>query len=273
MEISLDIRKSIEENAASYFEKAKKEKKKLEGTRKIIKEYTEKLNSLIEEAEQADKKSVLGGKKTPLRKEWYEKFRWFFSSDNYLVIGGRDATTNELVIKKHAEPEDLVFHTEMPGSPFVVVKNKNQGYKDSLDIPESTLQEAAVFTAIFSKAWKQGLAGMKVFCVKPNQLSKTPRSGEFIARGAFMIYGEKKFYNAAMSCAVGIYNDKPMVGPLSAVKKHCKEYVELVQSGESGEKPSDVAKAINKLLGGNLELDTIIRTLPPNCKVKKESVK
>jgi len=45
-----------------------------------------------------------------INKEWYEKFRWFISSDDFLILGGRDATSNEIVIKKHTEKNDLVFH-------------------------------------------------------------------------------------------------------------------------------------------------------------------
>ena len=31
----------------------------------------------------------------------FEKFYWFISSENYLVIGGRDQQQNELVVKKY----------------------------------------------------------------------------------------------------------------------------------------------------------------------------
>ena len=31
-----------------------------------------------------------------LHKEWYEKFRWFYSSEGFLCIGGRDSTTNDI---------------------------------------------------------------------------------------------------------------------------------------------------------------------------------
>ena len=31
----------------------------------------------------------------------FEKFYWFISSDNYLIIGGRDQQQNELVVKKY----------------------------------------------------------------------------------------------------------------------------------------------------------------------------
>ncbi len=31
----------------------------------------------------------------------FEKFYWFISSENYLVIGGRDQQQNELIVKRH----------------------------------------------------------------------------------------------------------------------------------------------------------------------------
>jgi predicted ribosome quality control (RQC) complex YloA/Tae2 family protein len=269
MRISLDIRKSVGENAASYFEKAKKEKKKIEGARKVVADYRKKL-SILEE-EHVEKKAVI---KAQIKKEWYEKFRWFISSEGFLVIGGRDSTTNELVIKKHTNPNDVVFHTDMPGSPFVVVKRERVAglagaAGDAGAFPESTLEEAAIFTAVFSRGWKQGIGGLSVFSVKPEQVSKTARSGEFIAKGAFMIYGEKKFYRTDMSYAVGVWDDKILGGPLSAVKKHCKDFVEIIQGDE---KLSDVAKQIQKKLGKGLdELDDIIRVLPANCRLKRQA--
>lgn len=32
---------------------------------------------------------------------WFERFHWFISSENYLVISGRDAQQNELIVKKY----------------------------------------------------------------------------------------------------------------------------------------------------------------------------
>jgi len=254
MKVGIDIRKSVEENAADYFERAKKDKKKIAGANKIISSFSEKINSF------AEKQEAPAIKMKAAKQEWYEKFRWFISSDDYLVIGGRDATTNEIVIKKHTEKDDIVFHTEMPGSPFIIIKKQGRVG----ELPANTLEEAAVFTAVFSSGWKRGLSTTQVFMVRPEQVSKESQPGEYIAKGAFMIYGEKKFYNPTMSHAIGIYNDRVIGGPLSAVKKHCKDYVEIVQ-GDA--KLSDVAKAVQKKIGGNL--DAILRVLPAGCKIKK----
>jgi predicted ribosome quality control (RQC) complex YloA/Tae2 family protein len=260
MRLSLDIRKPLEENAASYFEKAKKDKKKIEGAKRIVEEYKQKLSALEEEKQKASsEKKVVAAK--PAKKEWYEKFRWFISSDGFLVIGGRDSTTNEVIIKKHTDKDDLVFHTDMAGSPFVVVKREGKAG----DFPSTTIEEAAIFTAVFSRGWKQGLAGLSVFSVKPEQVSKTTKSGEYVSKGAFMIYGNKTFYNPRMNYGVGICNNKIMGAPLSAIKKHCDKLVEIEQGDE---KLSDVAKQIKKSIGG--ELDDIIRTLPASCRLRRQ---
>ncbi len=32
---------------------------------------------------------------------WFERFNWFLSSENYLVISGRDAQQNEILVKRY----------------------------------------------------------------------------------------------------------------------------------------------------------------------------
>ena len=38
---------------------------------------------------------------------WFEKFNWFISSENYLVISGRDAQQNEMIVKRYMSKGDL----------------------------------------------------------------------------------------------------------------------------------------------------------------------
>lgn len=38
---------------------------------------------------------------------WFEKFNWFISSEGYLVLSGRDAQQNEILVKRCA-PWDLL---------------------------------------------------------------------------------------------------------------------------------------------------------------------
>ncbi len=259
MEIELDIRKSLQENASDYFEKAKKLKKKIEGIKKTIAEHEKKLEQEQKRHEKALEMQKQQQKKAHRKTEWFENFRWFVSSDGFLCVGGRDATTNDILIKKNTSQNDIVFHTEAPGSPFVVVKNP-----DSKEIPEQTKQECADFCASFSKAWKLGLGAVEVYCINPGQVSKEAKSGEYLSKGSFMIYGKRDYFSGKMNLAVCIYEQKIMAAPFEAVKKNSSRFVVLVQGSK---KLSDVAKKIQKKLGG--ELDEIVRALPQGVDVKK----
>ena len=248
----LDITKNVEKNAALYFEKAKKIKKKIEGAQRALQENLKKIEVMHLKREKIlVKESKERGFKERVR-EWYEKFRWFVSSEGFLVIGGRDATSNEIVVKKHTEPNDLVFHTDMVGSPFFVVKSEGR------TIGEKTKEEAAQATCTFSRAWKLGLQTTSVFYVAPEQVSKKTKSGEYMGKGAFMIYGKSNYITNELSLAVGINESKQITsGPIDSINASCEKYVVLQQGSE---KASAIAKYIQHKIGGSL--DEIIRALP-----------
>lgn len=247
MNVKIDVAQTIEQNADAYFERAKKARKKLVGLERAMKIRREQP---AKEKKKTDKEQ---------RKQfWFEKFRWFISSDEFLCVGGRDAATNELIVKKHTEPDDLVLHTDMAGSPFVIIK------ADGKNIPQSTIEEAAQFTASMSRAWKNGLGTLDVFYVTPEQVSKEANAGESLGRGAFMIRGKTKYLHPELGLGVGVReiaeNKVLMVGPRLTFKKD-KELIILKQG--TG-KPSDVAKQIKKKFSSVKEdLDTIVRALPP----------
>jgi len=259
MELKLSINKSIEQNAETYFDAAKKFKRKIPGVKKTLDLYKTKLEAAKEHVE-SQQRTV---REPKAKKEWFEKFRWFISSDGFLVIGGRDATTNEIVIKKYTDKNDLVFHTELPGSPFVVIKNT-----ENSNIPKDTIKEAAEFCASFSKSWKSGRTTAELYHITPEQVSKEAPSGmAALPKGSFMINGKRNHHEAALNiaiCNVG----RIMAGPVSAVKKQCEDkdlkYVEIMFGND---KLSDVAKKIQKIIGG--ELDEIVRSLPSECSIKK----
>jgi len=260
MELKLSINKSIEQNAEKYFEQAKKYKKKIPGIKKTLELYKDKL-AQVEEHANSKKQNPREERK---KKEWFEKFRWFLSTDDFLVIGGRDSTTNEIVIKKYTDKNDIVFHTELAGSPFVIVKNP-----ESKTIPDQTIKEAAEFCASFSKSWKSGRTTAELYHIDPNQVTKEAPAGMgALAKGSFMITGKRNLHNAILNLAICNIG-RIMTGPISAIKKQCANknlpYIEIIQ-GES--KVSDVAKKIQKIIGG--ELDEIIRNLPSECTIKKK---
>ena len=258
MEIKICLDKSVEENAQVYFEESKKAKRKLLGAKRALEETKKKLLRAEKSHSLTLKKEEALSTARLRKKDWFEKFRWFISSDNLLVIGGKDASSNEVVIKRHTDSWNIVFHTEAPGSPFVVVKNSNGEV-----VPESTIREAAIFAASFSKAWDLGIRSLDVFEVMPSQVSKEAGSGEYISKGSFMIRGERKIHSVSLELAIGFFlkdNAKViMAGPISAVSSKCKDFVVLKQGSL---KKGEVSKKIMSLFNLSFN-DDILSALPP----------
>ncbi|CAN0421179.1 unnamed protein product, partial [Hapterophycus canaliculatus] len=55
---------------------------------------------------------------------WFEKFNWFITSENFLVLSGRNAQQNEVVVKKYLRPGDIYVHADLHGAASCVVRNK-----------------------------------------------------------------------------------------------------------------------------------------------------
>lgn len=248
MKVTINIHKSVQENAAFYYERAKHSRKKIEGAKKAYEITLEKIKNFEAKAEPKEVKAER-------KKEWYERFRWYKSSDGKIVIGGRDATTNDIIVKKYTEEGDLVFHTEMPGSPFVVIKAEKK------QITEQEINEAAEFCATNSKAWNQGLGTSDVFYVKPSQLKQDHGLG----KGSFNVDGPRTFIKGMVQQGIGLLeNGMVMGGPLEAVKKNCKHFFMIKQGSE---KKSDIAKDLKykfkKLANVDAGLDDLMQALPP----------
>ncbi len=222
----LSLRRSVQTSAATYYSRSKKAEKKLEGAKKALQETRVRIKKIQEKQAEKERKPRAYPQKRR-RKAWYEKFRWFHSSDGFLVIGGRDATTNEILIKKHMEPHDIVFHADIRGAPFVVIKT---GGKTP---PEPTLREAAQLAASYSRAWKDLFTALDVYWVSPHQVDKSPPTGQYLKKGSFMIHGSKNYVrNVPLKVAVGVKSAEQhsvvVSGPPEAISKQTKVYVEVV---------------------------------------------
>ena len=282
MKLTLSYEKTLDQNASASFEQAKQARKKLEKVKETIASFEKKAEKARRE-EQTEFESSFT-KLEHHKKAWYEKFKWSVTSEGFLMIGGRDATTNEIIIKKHTDEGDLVFHTDMAGSPFVVIKKNSLedvqklfGKEISLpaEIGEASIQDAGNFTAIHSRAWKQGMTTTDTFYVTPEQVTKEANAGESLSRGSFVIRGKTSYIPVDLHLAVGIVtSDEPFLlsGPVASVEKWCAKRVRVEQGRE---KTSQVAKDIRSTLRKETELDAdldeLVRMLPSGgCQVVKE---
>ncbi|MFW9941472.1 MAG: ribosome rescue protein RqcH, partial [Candidatus Thorarchaeota archaeon] len=261
-EVYMDLRMSLGENANLIYSKGKKAEKKLQGTIKAIKNTKQKIENLTLEKESIETGIDFLIKKP--KKKWYEKFRWFNSSDGFLIIGGRDASSNEIIFKKYLDSNDLVFHTNFPGSPLVVIKNqKNQ------KITSEAINETAEFVASYSRAWKEGWGAVDVFYVEPPQVSKSPPSGEYLQKGSFIISGKKNFIkNVKIELTIGlklielsdrtneerqIFFPKIISGPEIAIKNQTNHFITIIPSKSSSLTTGKLAKEIKAFYLGNVD--------------------
>lgn len=76
-------------------------------------------------------------------------FREKFASSGKLILGGKDASSNEKLVEQ-AGKEEIVLHTKEKGSPFVNIKLK-KGEKTT----RKDIEEAAIFCTKYSQAWKK----------------------------------------------------------------------------------------------------------------------
>ncbi|MBN1763015.1 MAG: NFACT family protein [Methanomicrobia archaeon] len=270
LQLELDTSVSLHKNASAYYERAKTFRKKREGVERAIEETKARI-----EAEKA-KEVEIAEERLPEKKEevvrvkeeWYEKFRWFETSDGFLVIGGKDATTNELVVKKYMASNDVFCHTQAEGAPVVIAKTGGK------EISEEGLREIAQFAASYSALWKYGFYEGECYCVSGEQVSKTPPSGEYLKKGAFMVRGKRQYFKAALGLCIGIKKDKMVVVPATEAQKEQMEmYVELAPEGEL--EKNELAKEIVKFFVDNAKEDRkeeieriaqyekVLRYLPP----------
>ena len=264
----IDPKITVPENAEIYYEKAKKAKRKTKGALIAIENTKKQLEEIKAKKDIAMEKIDVPKKRVKKNLKWFEKLRWCITSDGVLVIGGRDANSNEDIVKKYLEPNDIYLHADIHGATSTAIKLQDNEINDNI------LKESGEFAASFSSAWSKGFSSQDVFWVSPEQVSKTPESGEFLAKGSFVIRGHRNYIRSAkVKLAVGIVDYKGkriMAGPVEALEKHSDKYV-VIRPGFM--KKEAIAKKIIKRIDDDniLTLDDIIRVLPSGkCDIDNE---
>jgi predicted ribosome quality control (RQC) complex YloA/Tae2 family protein len=215
--------------------------------------------------------------KEQISREWYERYRWFITSDGLLVIGGRDASSNSALIRKHLTEHDIVFHAEVHGSPFFIIKNAAAFTTTQEATINSSLRQVAQATISFSRAWKDGLSSADAYWVMPEQVKKGAPTGQFLPKGSFVIEGKRNYLKGVeLRLAIGIMQlnnrETLLCGPEEAIKKRSIFYAVLLQGGMD---PMNAAKKVKsefvRIAGDNtriaesikrISLDEFVRALP-----------
>ena len=223
--VTIHVHENVEANLGRYYSEIKKYKKKIAGAK-------------IAMEKPLPKRAATKIHMPVLKKKWYHRFRWFFTSDGVLVLGGRDASQNEELVKKYMEGRDLFVHADVHGASVVIVKGTTQ-----------CMDEVTAFAASFSGAWRSGHFSADVYAVRPDQVSKTPESGEYVSRGSFIVRGERTYFrDIPLGIAIGLQTEPEIAvigGAVSAVKRRAR-YMVVLKPGQY--EPNDTAKKVLRIL-------------------------
>ncbi len=252
VEIELDVDKSVGENAGMYYDRAKKMREKVKGAKDALAKAREEIKA-VKKREEKKKKEIRKNR----RRFWFEKYRWFVSSEDFLIIAGRDAKTNEEVVKKHLGSKDLYMHADIHGAPSVVIKTEGR------EVGERTLYEAAQFAVSMSKAWNAGFGNLSAYWVYPSQVSKMGESGEYVAKGAWVVHGKRNYiHKVPLRLGVGEINYQGvkmvMCGAVDAVKSRSEKYF-IIEPGDI--RKEEFAKTLSREFG--IPTEEALRILPP----------
>lgn len=183
--LELHYDESVDENAQRFYEQKKALTDRGVRIEAALAESRHELRRVQKSARKREKKAAY----PPSKRFWFDTYRWTLSSQRVLILGGRDARSNEKLVRKHLNPGDRYVHADLTGAPSVVVK-------EGAEANEQTLREASRFALVHSKAWKLGLGSGSAFWVTPDQVSKTAESGEYLKRGSFMIRGKRNYVHS-----------------------------------------------------------------------------
>lgn len=124
----------------------------------------------------------------------YKKYRWFFTSSGTLVLGGKSAVQNDELLHRIIDSpnEFVIMHTAEPGSPFCVL------LKDKSQVTKSEIEECAVFTGCFSRAWRSGKYKSQVDIFTSSQIHKN--SG--MKPGTWGVYGKVQKISVHLALAI-----------------------------------------------------------------------
>ena len=267
--IKINPEAPLQSIASVLFNEAKRQSGAIKSIDQIKNKTKKKLEKLKNRTEASTQEIIVSEMR---KKNWYERYRWFFTSDDMLAIGGRDAPSNSAVVRKHLGKNDKIFHGDIFGSPFFILK-------DAENPPTNSMNEVAHATVCFSRAWREGMHGLNAFWVNPEQVKKSAPSGQFLPKGSFTIEGKRNFVNIpSLRLAVGIIpqDDHYLLtsGPPETIKKNSLCYAIIEPHGlEMPEVAKKIKLEFSKLeeeITKQINLDDFVRALPAGQSQIKE---
>lgn len=253
--LRISLRTDFNEN---YF----KLKRNLSHIEKSIKRIDEEIASVRERVTEKRREIEMMREimriKSMRKRYWFERYHWYITSEGLIAIGGRDADQNESIVKRYLEDNDLFFHADIQGGSVFILKNSGKAGEESI-------YEVAYLAGCYSRAWSMGFGSIDVFYVKGAQVSKSPPPGEYLAKGSFMIYGERNWVkNIQLRLGIGIEISKDnvprvVIAPPHVISKKTDIYA-IIAPGDLA--PEEVARKLqSKWLELHRDLEIMIKAV------------
>jgi hypothetical protein len=190
IDVDVDIYQSAFANARSYFGAKKvaavKSEKTVEASQKAFKTAEQKIMASLQK-----KQSAISSITKQRQSEWYEKFNWFISTENKLILSGKDLMQSEQLLVKYFKPGDWLVHCDMEDSIFCIVKRIDRE-EDIIGSPTASLLQAGTMVLCNSKPWLTKTV-TSAYWVHHHQVSKIDVFKSLIPQGKFMINGQKNY--------------------------------------------------------------------------------
>ncbi|KAI8842657.1 hypothetical protein BJ741DRAFT_591541 [Chytriomyces cf. hyalinus JEL632] len=141
-----------------------KRKKTISAVSKALKQAEKKINQELK-ATQNSAPLI----RTIRTQYWFEKFIWFVTSENYLVVAGRDPAQTDLLLRRYMKKDDVCVSADVEGAPIALVLNSFSsrgtqsasqqgsappGLTKEAPIPPLTLHQAGTLCVVHSRAWE-----------------------------------------------------------------------------------------------------------------------
>lgn len=177
----------------------------------------------------------------------YKKYKWFFTSSGKLIVGGKSAEQNDelLTLLKATGKDYLAMHTREPGSPFSIIISDEE-------LKKSDLEECAVFTASFSRAWKSKASKAVVDIFSLGNLSKS----RLMKTGTWGVSEKQGSREVKLELVLAVQENTLRAIPEKSAKK---ALLKIIPGAIDKEKQAD---KIALLLKGKFSKQNILQALP-----------
>lgn len=246
--VTLDLGLSAHANASMHFAAKKKHAEKFD---KTMEAQSKAVAAAEARAKAAMEKASSGVKITRARQPlWFEKFHWFITSENCLVLQAKDATQAEMIIERYMLPGDAFVHADIAGAPVTIVKPPPGDFKA---VPSYSLVQAGAAVMCRSSAWNSRAVtsawwttSERVSKISPVAADKLPPGVVHVAREdkrflphAQLIMAFSVMFMVSEKNAEAHKNDRPVRSDFNVLDEEDNDVHEISDDGDDDDVHDD----------------------------------